>query len=301
MSDATVRVSIGLPVYNGDNYLAEMIDSILAQSFTDFELIICDNASTDGTQAICEQYSKRDGRIHYFRNETNLGAAGNYNLAFEQARGEFFKWAAHDDLLAPDYLKCCVEAFERAPRDVILCYPRTLLIDSLGNPLRVHDDKMNFREESPHQRLARFARSWGMCNPVFGLMRRDVLAKTGLIRAYVSSDIPLLAELSVLGKFCELPEPHFHRRIHELSSRQGDLSLKEVATWFDPKAKGPGWINPRTQVFFRTLGIVSRMDLPRVEKIRCLVSFTTSWWLKRARVRLGALRRVLPGQRSGRL
>jgi glycosyltransferase involved in cell wall biosynthesis len=295
---ASVRVSIGLPVYNGENYLAETLDSVSKQSFSDFELIVCDNASSDGTQAICEAAARNDPRIRYHRNATNVGAAGNYNLAFELARGEFFKWAAHDDLLAPDYLRSCVDAFEKAPQDVILCYPRTLLIDSQGQPIRQHDDKMDFREATPHKRVGRFARSWGMCNPVFGLMRRDVLARTGLIRPYISSDIPLLAELSVLGKFWEIPEAHFHRRIHELSSRQGELSLSEVATWFDPKAKGPGWIDPRTQVFFRTLGVIAGMELPAVERMRCLVSFSVSWWLKRVRVRLGAIRRRLAG--SGR-
>lgn len=291
MSKADVRVSIGLPVYNGDNYLADTLESILSQRFGDFELIICDNASTDGTQAICEQFAKQDARIRYHRNDTNVGAAGNYNLAFELARGEFFKWAAHDDRMAPGYLEHCITAFDDAPDEVVLCYPRTLLIDSDGTALREHDDKMNFRDEKPHQRLGRFARSWGMCNPVFGLMRREVLAKTGLIRPFISSDIPLLAELAVLGKFWELPDADFHRRIHDLSSRQGELSLREVATWFDPNAKGPGLINPRTQVFFRTLGIVNRMDLPFGERIHCLVSFTISWWSKRTRVQLGALRR----------
>jgi glycosyltransferase involved in cell wall biosynthesis len=293
MSEAAIRVSIGLPVFNGENYLAATLDSVLEQSFGDFELIVCDNASTDGTEAICQQYAERDSRIRYHRNETNLGAAGNYNLAFELARGEFFKWAAHDDRLAPGYLQRCIEAFDAAPRDVILCYPRTLLIDSDGTPLREHDDQMNFRDEKPHQRLGRFARSWGMCNPVFGLMRRNVLAQTGLIRPYISSDIPLLAELSVLGKFWELPEALFQRRIHDLSSRQGGLTLTEVASWFDPNANGPGWIHPRTKVFFRVLGIVYRMDLPLGERVLCLASFSVSWWLKRIRVRLGAWRRSL--------
>lgn len=130
--------------------------------------------------------------------------------------------------MAPGNLQSCIEAFEEAPQDVILCYPRTLPIASEGTPLREHDDQMNFRDEKPRQRLGRFARAWGMCNPVFGSIRRDALAETGLIRPYISSDIPLLAELSALGKFWELPEPQFLRRIHDLSSRPGELSLTEV-------------------------------------------------------------------------
>ena len=293
MNESAVPVSIGLPVYNGDDYLRETLDDLLGQNFRDFELIICDNASTDGTEAICREYAGRDSRIRYHRNSTNVGAAANYNLAFEKARGKFFKWASHDDKMTADYLACCMRAFESAPDDVVLCYPKTLLIDSDGTPLREHDDKMDLREDQPHQRLSRFARSWGMCNPVFGLIRRDTLAKTGLIRPYISSDVPLLAELSVLGKFWELAETHFYRRIHERSSRQGKLTLAQVATWFDPKASGPGWIHPRTLVFFRILGIVNRMDLSLFERVRCMIDFSISWWTRRARVRIGGWRRGL--------
>src|SRR5688572_10868700 len=103
MPEKNPRVSIGLPVYNGENYLAEAIDSILAQTFEDFELIISDNASTDRTQEICEAYAAKDGRIRYYRSEVNKGSAWNFNRVFELARGEYFKWAAHDDYIAPEY------------------------------------------------------------------------------------------------------------------------------------------------------------------------------------------------------
>src|SRR5689334_3559190 len=89
------KVSIGLPVYNGENYLAKTIASILAQTFTDFELIICDNASSDSTQRICEDFARQDARVRYGRNEKNLGAGPNYDLAFSRSTGTYFKWAAH--------------------------------------------------------------------------------------------------------------------------------------------------------------------------------------------------------------
>ena len=100
MPDKVPRVSIGLPVYNGENYMAAAIDSLLAQTFTDFELIISDNASTDATEQICRDYAHRDGRIRYYREEVNRGAAWNFTHTFELARGEYFKWHAHDDLCA---------------------------------------------------------------------------------------------------------------------------------------------------------------------------------------------------------
>ena len=98
------RVSIGLPVYNGENFLEFALDSILGQTFQDFELIISDNASTDATESICRRYAAKDSRIRYYRNPNNQGAAQNYNRVFALARGEYFKWAAHDDVCKPNYL-----------------------------------------------------------------------------------------------------------------------------------------------------------------------------------------------------
>ena len=92
------RVSIGLPVYNGQEFLEETLHSILNQTFNDFELIICDNASTDRTAEICRSFAKRDRRIRYYRNEINLGAAKNFNGVFFLARGEYLKWSDNDDL-----------------------------------------------------------------------------------------------------------------------------------------------------------------------------------------------------------
>ena len=108
---STPRVSIGLPVYNGEKYLRAALDCILRQDYADFELVICDNASSDGTEAICREYAARDGRIRYTRNETNIGASGNYKRVFELARGEFFKWASHDDTFHPSLVRRCMEVF----------------------------------------------------------------------------------------------------------------------------------------------------------------------------------------------
>ena len=106
--DKKLRVTIGLPVYNGETYLEETLDSILNQTYTEFELIISDNGSSDGTRLICEEYAAKDDRIKYYRSVKNLGAAPNYNRAFELSSGEYFKWADYDDPLAPEFLSKCV-------------------------------------------------------------------------------------------------------------------------------------------------------------------------------------------------
>src|SRR6516164_10769129 len=125
------KLSVGLPVYNGENYLAEAIEALLGQSYEDFELIISDNASTDGTADICRRYEKQDSRIRYIRQPLNIGLAPNHNFVFRQARGELFKWASHDDLYARDLLKRCVDALDEFPH-VVLAHSWTALIDDLG-------------------------------------------------------------------------------------------------------------------------------------------------------------------------
>jgi glycosyltransferase involved in cell wall biosynthesis len=134
----SVTVSIGMPVFNGADYIRDALEALLAQSYSDFEIIISDNASTDKTEAICREFALRDGRVRYVRNPENIGAAGNYNNVVKLARGEFFKWASHDDLCHPRFLEACVNGFKCAPDDVVLVYPRAEFIDPNG--IVIEDD-----------------------------------------------------------------------------------------------------------------------------------------------------------------
>ncbi|NES80204.1 MAG: glycosyltransferase family 2 protein [Moorea sp. SIO2B7] len=129
--NTTPRVSIGLPVYNGEKFLKQAIDSILAQTFKDFELIISDNASTDKTEQICREYAAKDKRISYYRNNENRGAAWNFKYTFDLARAKYFKWAAHDDVCATNFLASCVEVLDNDP-SVVLSYPKTIFTKADG-------------------------------------------------------------------------------------------------------------------------------------------------------------------------
>src|SRR5215467_6020398 len=124
------KVSIGLPVYNGENYVANAIMRLLAQTFHDFELVISDNASADRTREICLSFAQQDKRIRYHRNETNIGLAANHNRTFELSTGQYFKWAAHDDDFPPTMLGTFVSAFDRAPADTSLVYSYCEYIDA---------------------------------------------------------------------------------------------------------------------------------------------------------------------------
>src|SRR2546425_2550054 len=128
-------VSIGLPVYNGENYVREAIESILDQGFADFELIISDNASTDRTGEICREWISRDSRVRYYKSEVNRGLAWNFNRVFELACGRYFLWVSHDDRVGEDYLSRCLEVLERYS-GVVLCFSNSNYINETGAVIR---------------------------------------------------------------------------------------------------------------------------------------------------------------------
>ncbi len=205
------KVSIGLAVYNGEKYIIEAIDSILAQTFTDFELIISDNASSDRTSEICREYAERDSRILYYRNATNIGGINNENLTFALSRGQYFRLAAHDDILAPELLEKCVEVLDRNP-SVILCYTTTIQIDGQGNYLGTIDRDMA-NSDDPCKRLRDLTRHHD-CELAYGLIKADILHKTELQPDYPESDFGFLGELSLYGQFYRVRDPLFYRRYH---------------------------------------------------------------------------------------
>src|SRR5678816_531573 len=150
MTSSSPRVSIGLPVYNGEKYLARALHSLVSQDFEDFELIISDNASTDSTEAICRELAAKDRRIRYYRNETNIGATKNYNRVFELAHGEFFKWASHDDECHSSLVRRCVEQFDQASPSTVLVYPKADIIDDLGQVKEPSLDRIDSPSRWPH-------------------------------------------------------------------------------------------------------------------------------------------------------
>jgi glycosyltransferase involved in cell wall biosynthesis len=270
MDNHRPRVSIGMPVYNGEGFLKEALDSILAQTFQDFELIISDNASSDRTQEICRAYAAQDRRIRYYRNEENLGAAWNYNRVFKLAGGEYFKWAAHDDLCAPEYLERCVEVLDRNPA-VVLCYSRTAIIDDQGRHTQYYSDGLDLRSSRPDERYVGFHRRFrffGKCNAIFGVIRTSALKLTPLIGNYTSSDKILLGELALLGEFWEIPDHLFFRRDHPQMSVRANPRIEERAVWFDPSNRGKIQL-PRWRWLFEYVSSIRRVRMSWYEKTRC--------------------------------
>ena len=260
------RVSIGLPVHDGERFLAEALDSLLAQTFADFELILGDNASTDGTEEICRRYSESDGRIRYVRSAENVGAAANFNAVLALAQGEYFKWAAHDDVCRPEFLARCVEVLD-GDASVVLAYPRTRIIDADSAVVEDHDLKLASDAELASDRFGALMQGH-KCFEIFGLIRKPALDRTPGIGAFAHGDGVLLTRLAVQGRLVEIPEPLFLARRHAEQSMRMIADRWAYSAWFDPEKAGrllfPHWRVARE--FGRTVGD-SGLDLRA--RLRC--------------------------------
>jgi glycosyltransferase involved in cell wall biosynthesis len=270
------RVSIGMAVYNGERFLAQTLESLLAQTYADFELIICDNCSTDRTEQICRDYAARDARILYHRNSTNIGVARNFNRSFLLSRGEYFKYSAADDFCDTSLIERCVAVLERRP-DVVLCYAKTRMVDERNAPVRDYDDKLDLQFGTAHKRLSHLLWNIDLCNPVFGVIRSSALRQTGLYGIYPSSDNVFLAELSLYGSFVELPERLFFRRMFETSVDKYP-SLYDRMAIFDP-GKARRWFLPNWALFIGHLLAIHRAPLSVSERFCCYSKMHI--WLKR--------------------
>jgi glycosyltransferase involved in cell wall biosynthesis len=262
MSKNQPRLSIGLPVYNGEKFLKEAIESLLAQTFADFELIICDNASTDKTEEICRTYATKDERIRYYRNERNIGCAPNFNRVFELSTGEYFKWAAYDDLHAPDFISRCIEILDKDP-SIILCHSQAYLIDENSDILRTYDIKLKTDSPKPQERFHELLTKH-LCYQCYGVIRASALRITPPMGSYGFGDGILLSRLGILGKFYEIGDRLFFARVHpqqsmsmffpdylSFTNNKQQLSLNMLpdfyayAVWFDSANEGqillPHW------------------------------------------------------------
>ena len=222
MSDAKIpRVTVGLAVYNGENYLRQSIEAILAQTYSDFVLLIADNASTDATAEICTEYSGRDSRIHYHRHDTNIGVMANLNYLVSSANTPCFMWAAHDDRLAPTFIEKCLATLD-ADQELVLCHSLVRMIDGENRELGIYDSALEGADSPiPARRFAALVLSRHLCTDMFGLMRTCQLRRSELQSDYYGGDRGFLAEMSLLGRFAQVPEPLFENREHpQRCSRQ---------------------------------------------------------------------------------
>jgi glycosyltransferase involved in cell wall biosynthesis len=270
------RVAVGLPVYNGERYVADAIESILAQSYTEFELVISDNASEDGTEAICREFANRDGRIRYHRSEKNVGAAPNFNRCLELAAPstEYFKWSAHDDLISETFLERCVEALDEDSARAV-AFAAVDFVDAdrqlIGRQRRAD---LSLDSPDPAARVRRFVEltleSTDLYWAYYGLIRRSTL-RPNPNESYIASDQVVVFELALRGKLFQVPEARFVRREHAeawSSPLRKGRTPQDDATWFDA-TKRPRFVLPHFTLYRNYFRAVTRSPLPPVTKARC--------------------------------
>jgi glycosyltransferase involved in cell wall biosynthesis len=276
------RVSIAVPVYNCERFVARSLESLLGQTYGDFELVISDNASTDGTEEICRSFAQRDKRVRYVRRTENIGGPGNFRYVFSLCTGEYHKWSTADDYWDPTYLEKGIAILDSQP-DVVLAYGKTRLIDADGKTLQDYDDNLNLNDPSPRVRFQQLFARIGLCNAHLGVIRRSVMQRTQLIGAEQGSDERFLAEMSLYGKFVVIPEPLFFRRFHEQSSSWDRNNAAHQHKYYAPNAKKTRALHVLRRHYHLT-GAAWRSPIPLSEKLGLSVDICKMLYWRRQEV-----------------
>lgn len=278
MHMSTPTVSIGIPVYNGEKYVERAVDSVLEQTFDDFELIISDNASTDSTPEIASHYSKIDDRIKYRRNSENKGAAKNFNITFGEASGQYFKWLSSDEWIEPTFLQKCVDKL-RDDESLVATYTYCTCFDE--GPIEVDCD---LNKSTPYERFVQMMECGIILHvPIWSLFRRGELKKTELIKPFVGADEWLLIDLSISGKFGVIRN-HLHGlRTHENAFHtipkyiDGEKDVRAAqAEWFNPNNQSPNV--HRLRWHREILKIILRSRCSWRQKYKMLAYLSTILW-----------------------
>jgi glycosyltransferase involved in cell wall biosynthesis len=282
--NSTPLVSVGLFVYNGERFIEDALRSILNQTFTDFELIISDNTSTDRTGEIAQAYAQRDNRIRYYRSEKNMGGGWNARRVYELATGKYFRWAAVDDLLEPDLLRRCVDILETDPGCVV-AHPRTKEVDENGTFIKNYVPPMRTDFDDAVARFREMLLTGGhMCYQIYGVMRMSALRQLPPQGIYVNADGVLLARMSLLGRFYEVPEYLFISRRHSgqsgatLPARLKQPRRFRLTNWCCSSLPSPEWWDPsksraltfpELRLLFEYFLSIFRAPLGAGQKLRC--------------------------------
>ena len=276
------KVSIGLPVYNGERYIRCAIDSILKQTFDDFELIISDNASTDSTPDICQHYAQQDSRIRYFRQPHNIGLAPNHNFAVEQARAELFKWASNDDLYARDLLERCVDALDGNP-DVVLAHSWTAMIDGSGAVTKATEYPLATASPRAPERFRSLLFDDGGDDDG-GVIRTKVLRQTAMKDSYHHADRTIIAELSLYGRFYQVPDWLYFRRDHPERAERACPTMRSRCANMDPR-RADRLRHPAVRLYgeyiWGYMSMIRRAPLSSADRRECY-RHLTQWLASRA-------------------
>lgn len=259
-------VTVGIPVFNGEKTIGQSIDSVLRQSHQDVCVWVSDNASTDGTREICLDRARLDPRVHYYRQEQNIGVFRNYDYVFRQCRTKYFKWQSSSDWCQPEFLEACVGVLESHAAVVLAC-PKVLLVGESGEAQAYADD-FSLEADDPADRFRCLLDNIRLCNMFNGLLRTDALRRSVLNRPFLASDVVLLADLALRGKFVLLPQQLWFRRMTpETSSMM--KSVEQQANFFSGLPVG---YDSRVtwKIMVSLFEVVCRSRVKASARLRCL-------------------------------
>lgn len=270
------EVTFGLPVYNGEQHLSQAIESIRAQTVENIEIIISDNASTDGTEEICREAAAHDARIRYVRHEVNMGGPRNFNATLAMAQAPYFTWVAADDAVLPEFYERCVAGLDD---DAVLSFGGTRLIDESSEVIGTVDDESLFDGADSAVARAGLVLSTAAFQLLGGLYRTSALRSTRGILPNAASDIVLLVELACLGAFVRVDGDVNLRRMHpQQASRQG----QHAVGWYKPNVMASRFALLHTKIARDLVTAALRAPLPAREKAGLLATLGPSWLRPRA-------------------
>ncbi len=277
------RLTIGLPVYNGEKYVAESIDALLGQTYTDFELIISDNASTDGTADICRRYVQQDSRVRYIRQPKNIGLAPNHNVVVEEARGELFKWTAGDDLYARELVERCVDALDKYP-EVVLAHCWSARVDGSGTVTEAYKYPLNTASPHAPERFRSVLFDSGGDDD-YGVIRTEVLRRTAMKESYHHADHTIIAELALHGRFYQVPDWLYFRRDHDDRAERACPTVRSRCANMDPH-RADRLRNPVVRLYgeyvWAYIRMIRRAGLSAGDQRECYLHLAR-WFASRAR------------------
>jgi glycosyltransferase involved in cell wall biosynthesis len=207
-------VSIGVPVYNDAPWLRNALDHLLAQDYTNLEIILADDGSIDASREICREYAQRDARIRLFENKHNLGALQNHKLVFDVSAGEYFAWGSGHDYYHSSFVSNLLECLQANP-SVVMCFSQSVFVNENGEILRTTKGGLDTRGLLPSERFEKFIThlvGGATANIFYGLYRQEALAQMNLSRKVLGHDITMLGELSLLGEMTQINKVLFYRR-----------------------------------------------------------------------------------------
>ncbi len=295
---AVPRLTIGLPVYNGQNYVAESLEALLGQSYSDFELIISDNASTDATGDICRRYEKEDSRVRYVRQPRNIGLAPNHNFLVGQASGEMFKWASHDDLYARDLLKSCVQALDEHP-EVVLAHSWTAMIDGSGAVTEALEYPLATASVRAPERFRSMLFDDGGDDDG-GVMRTAIMRRVAPKNSYHHADRTIITEIGLYGPFYQVKDWMYFRRDHPERAERACPTVRSRCANMDPR-RASRFRHPVARLYgeyiWAYVAGIRRAPLSAADKRECY-RYLAQWVASRARPGGVSPDAVIPAERS---